>query len=68
VGELEHEWLAGDDAVATREEVKTYDPTNQEQKVNGERPDTADDRSLTSQGHWTSSADWLPTLCMAGAD
>jgi len=52
VDELEYEWPAGDDALPTREEVTTYDPTSQEPEVSGENFMTRDGR-LTFRGHWT---------------
>lgn len=52
VDELEDEWPAGDDALATREEVTTYDPTFQELEVSGGNPKTTGCQ-LTFRGHWT---------------
>jgi len=40
--ELEDQWPTGDDALPTREEVTTYDPTAQELEVSGENSKTAD--------------------------
>ena len=50
--ELEDEWPAGDDALTTREEVTTYDPTSQKPDVSSENSKTMGGR-LTFPGHWT---------------
>lgn len=49
---MKDEWSTGDDALATREEVTTYDPTLQGPGVSCEDPKTTGGQ-LTFRGHWT---------------
>jgi len=54
VDELEDEWPACDDALPTRKEVTTYDPTSQQPEVNGENSKNTDG--------WLMFQAWRPTV------
>ena len=67
---MKDEWSTGDDALATREEVTTYDPTSQEPEVSGEGHKMTGGR-LTFREHWIflqiGSRPFTQQKCIKGA-